>query len=373
MFDVWMGDAMIPISKLVVGKAEEEAVLRVLRSGQLALGPETEALEAEFSSRFGGVDCIVVANGTVALTLALAAIGVGPGDEVITTAYSFLATIEPIIQLGAKPVFADVEIDSANIDVSRVEALITPQTKAIVPVHLYGRPVDLERLREIAKERDVSIVEDACQAIGSSLEGVGAIGSSGTAAFSFYGSKNITCGEGGLVSTDDPTVGQRVRLLRNHGMIDTYRHKAVGYNGRLTDMQAAVLRVQLCNLDQVTETRQANASFYQEAITNTAIILPPANDEKFMSCFHQYTIRLANEQARNHLQAWALGLGIETRVYYPYALSSHAVVESLGLTSDCDNADELTRVVLSIPIRDSLAGEERIRVAEVLNSWIPPE
>jgi dTDP-4-amino-4,6-dideoxygalactose transaminase len=366
MFDMWMGGAMISISKLVLGQAEEEAVLRVLRSGQLALGPETEALEAEFSSRFGGVDCIVVANGTVALTLALAAIGVGPGDEVITTAYSFLATIEPIIQLGAKPIFADVEIDSANIDVSRVEALITPQTKAIVPVHLYGRPVDLGRLREIAKEHDVSIVEDACQAIGSSLEGVGAIGGSGTAVFSFYGSKNITCGEGGLVSTDDPTVGQRVRLLRNHGMIDTYRHKAVGYNGRLTDMQAAVLRVQLCHLDRVTETRQANASFYQEAITNEAIILPLANDD-------QYTIRLANQRARDHLQAWALGLGIETRVYYPYALSSHAVVESLGFTSDCDNADELTRVVLSIPIRDSLAGEEKMRVVEVLNSWIPPE
>src|ERR1035438_8641519 len=155
-----MEGAVIGISKLVVGQAEEEAVLRVLRSGQLALGPETNALEAEFSSRFGGVDCIAVTNGTVAITLALAAIGVGPGDEVITTAYSFLATIEPIIQLGAKPIFADVEIDSANIDVSRVEALITPQTKAIVPVHLYGQPVDLGRLREIAKENDVSLRSD---------------------------------------------------------------------------------------------------------------------------------------------------------------------------------------------------------------------
>src|ERR1035438_8335369 len=186
-----MEDAVIGISKLVLGQAEEEAVLRVLRSGQLALGPETEALEAEFSSRFGGVDCIVVANGTVALTLALAAIGVGPGDEVITTAYSFLATIEPIIQLGAKPVFADVELRTANIDVSKVEALITARTKAILPVHLYGRPVDLRSLRKIARERDISIVEDACQAIGSSLDGVGAIGSSGTSVFSFYGSKNI--------------------------------------------------------------------------------------------------------------------------------------------------------------------------------------
>jgi perosamine synthetase len=368
-----MEDAMIGISKLVIGKAEEEAVLRVLRSGQLALGPETNALEAEFSSRLGGVDCIAVMNGTVAITLALAAIGVGPGDEVITTAYSFLATIEPIIQLGAKPVFADVELRSANIDVNKVEGLITDRTKAILPVHLYGRPVDLRSLRKIAGERDISIVEDACQAIGSSLDGVGAIGSSGTAVFSFYGSKNITCGEGGLVATDDPSIGERVRLLRNHGMIDTYSHKAVGYNGRLTDIQAAILRVQLGNLSTITEERQENAAYYQEAITNEAIVLPPANDQEFKSCFHQFTLRLASEAARDHLQAWASDHGIEARVYYPYTLSSHAVVESLGLAAACPNAEELTRVVLSIPVRESLSNEEKLQIANVLNSWIPPE
>jgi dTDP-4-amino-4,6-dideoxygalactose transaminase len=368
-----MEDTVIGISKLVVGKAEEEAVLRVLRSGQLAIGPETSALEAEFSSRLGGADCIAVTNGTVAITLALAAIGVGPGDEVITTAYSFLATIEPIIQLGAIPVFADVELRTANIDISKVEALITARTKAILPVHLYGRPVDLRSLRKIASERDISIVEDACQAIGSSLDGVGAIGSSGTTVFSFYGSKNITCGEGGLVATDDPFTGERVRLLRNHGMIETYRHKVVGYNGRLTDIQAALLRVQLGHLDEITEKRQENAAYYQEAITNEAIILPPANDEEYRSCFHQFTIRLTSETARDHLQAWASDHGIETRVYYPYTLSSHSVVESLGLAAACPNAEELAKVVLSIPVRDSLGSEEKLQVAEVLNSWIPPE
>jgi perosamine synthetase len=368
-----MENTMIGISKLVLGSEEEEAVLRVLRSGQLALGPETVALEAEFSSRLGGVDCIAVANGTVALTLALAAIGIGPGDEVITTAFSFLATIEPIIQLGAVPVFADVELGTANIDVDIVEALITDRTKAILPVHLYGRPVDLERLRTIANEHNLSIVEDACQAIGSSLGGVGAIGGSGTAVFSFYGSKNITCGEGGLVTTDDPSIGERVRLLRNHGMIETYSHKAVGYNGRLTDIQAAILRVQLHSLDRITEQRRANASYYQDAIKSEAITLPPTNDEKYMSCFHQFTVRLPSQTARDNLQSWALGHGVDSRVYYPYSLANHAVVEGLGLATECPIADELTKVVLSIPVRESLTSEEKLQVVSTLNSWTPPE
>lgn len=363
---------MIGISKLVLGSAEEEAVIKVLRSGQLALGPETQDLESEFSSRLGGVDCVVVANGTVAITLALAAIGVGPGDEVITTSYSFLATIEPIIQLGARPIFADVELGTANIDVNKIEELITERTKAILPVHLYGRPVDLHMLRRIAREREIPVVEDACQAIGSWLEGVGEIGSSGTAVFSFYGSKNITCGEGGLVATDDPAVGERVRILRNHGMIETYRHKVVGYNGRMTDVQAALLRVQLGYLDRVTEQRQANASYYHDAITNEAIVLPLANDTEYRSCFHQYTIRLANRAARDSLQTWALDHGIETRVYYPYSLSGHAAVDGLGFATHCPNADTLAEVVLSVPIRESLTSEERSQVVGVLNSWIPP-
>jgi len=370
---VWLEVALIRISELVLGHAEEVAVLRVLRSGQLALGPETLALEEEFSSRLGGVDCIAVANGTVAITLALASIGVGPGDEVITTAYSFLATIEPIIQLGARPVFADVDLTTSNMDIDKVQGLITARTKAILPVHLYGRPVDLVRLREIAREHQVSIVEDACQAIGSSLDGVGEIGSSGTAVFSFYGSKNITCGEGGLVVTDDPTVGERVRMLRNHGMIHTYDHKTVGYNGRLTDIQAAILRVQLGKLDRVTAMRQENAAYYQAEISNRAIVLPAANDEENRSCIHQFTLQLSSQAARDHLQEWAAEHEIETRVYYPYSLSSHVVVESLGYAANCPNADQLARVVLSIPVRESLTNEERARVAEVLNSWSPPE
>jgi dTDP-4-amino-4,6-dideoxygalactose transaminase len=362
---------MIGISKLSLGRAEEDAALRVLRTGQLAMGPETQSVETEFSKRFGGAECIAVSNGTVAITLALAAMGVGPGDEVITTAFSFIGTIEPIIQLGAKPVFADVDRSTANIDVDNIEPLITDRTKAILPVHLYGRPVDLAAVRKISSDYEIPVLEDACQAIGSSDANTGEIGGSGTAVFSFYGSKNIACGEGGLVATDDPSIGERVRLLRSHGSIETYRHKIVGYNARMTDLQAAVLRIQLESLDTVTEGRQLNAAYYQGSIVNDAILLPPMNNEKSTSCFHQYTIRLSSHAHRNDLQTWASQHEVETRAYYPYSLSGHPVVENLGIGSLCQNADDLSNVVLSIPVRETLTIEEKAKIVEVLSTWEP--
>lgn len=371
MSKVWVEDAVIGISKLSLGASEEEAVLRVVRTGQLAMGAETLDAESEFSKRLGGVECIAVSNGTVALTLALAAMGVGPGDEVITTSFSFIGTIEPIIQLGATPIFADVDLNTANICVAGIESLITSRTKAILPVHLYGRPVDLAAIREIASRHKLAVLEDACQAIGARDANTGEIGSSGTAAFSFYGSKNIACGEGGLVTTDDPSIAERVRLLRSHGSIETYRHTLVGYNARMTDLQAAILRIQLESLDDVTEGRRSNARYYRDSIHNDAIALPPGDDSTSASCFHQFTLRLRSKADRDDLQAWTAQHEVETRAYYPYALSSHPVVEDLGLGARCDNADALSNVVLSIPVRESLSASERKHVADVVSRWEP--
>ncbi len=362
---------MIGISKLSLGEAEQEAVLRVVRSGQLAMGPETQSVEAAFSNRFGGVDCIAVSNGTVAITLALAAMGVGPGDEVIPTSFSFIGTIEPIIQLGATPVFADVNVRTANIDIDGIEPLITTRTKAILPVHLYGRPVNLKALRTIASKYGIPVLEDACQAIGASDTTAGEIGSSGTAVFSFYGSKNIACGEGVLVATDDPSLAERVRLLRSHGSIETYRHKLVGYNARMTDLQAAILRIQIESLDSVTKGRRSNAEYFQESIRNEFIVLPPIDDETGSSCFHQYTLQLRDRARRDDLQAWCEKNGVETRAYYPYALSSHPVVEDLGFGAFCQRAQELSTTVLSIPVRESLSDDEKQQIAGVLSAWEP--
>ncbi len=371
MSNVWLEDAVIGISKLMIGAGEEEAILRVVRSGQLAMGAETHDVELAFAKRLGGVECIAVSNGTVAITLALAAMGVGPGDEVITTSFSFIGTIEPIIQLGATPIFADVDLASANMDIAGIESLITSRTKAILPVHLYGRPVDLAAIRDVASRYNIAVLEDACQAIGASDANTGEVGSSGTAVFSFYGSKNIACGEGGLVATDDPSIAERVRLLRSHGSIETYRHKMVGYNARMTDLQAAILRVQLDSLDDVTAGRRSNAAFYHDTIHNDAITLPVRNDETSASCFHQFTLRLASQADRDDLQAWALAHEVEARAYYPYALSSHPVVEDLGMSARCENAEALSNVVLSIPVRESLSDDERSHVADVVSSWEP--
>ncbi|MBU6494867.1 MAG: DegT/DnrJ/EryC1/StrS family aminotransferase [Acidobacteria bacterium] len=362
---------MISISKLTLDESTEEAVLRVLRTGQLAMGQETVDVENAFSKRFDGAQCIAVSNGTVGITLALAAMGVGPGDEVITTSFSFIGTIEPIIQLGAIPIFADIDVETSNISVEEIKSLITDKTKVILPVHLYGRPVDLVEIRKIAVENGIYVLEDACQAIGAQVEGIGEIGSTGTSVFSFYGSKNIACGEGGLVVTDDPSIAERVKLLRSHGSIETYKHQAVGYNGRMTDLQAAILRVQFEKIDTVTMGRRGNAQYFNDSILNENIVLPPFEVGASISCFHQYTLRLENRKYRDDLQNWAHLHEVETRAYYPYTLSGHPVVKELGFGVSCKNAEILANSVLSIPVRESLSLTEKEHIAEVLSAWQP--
>jgi dTDP-4-amino-4,6-dideoxygalactose transaminase len=362
---------MIELSVVNSTPEEEKALLRVLRSGQIASGPETDALEAEVSQLLGGASCVAVTNGTMGLTISLAAMGIGPGDEVITTAFSFVGTVEPILQLGATPVFVDVEGSTGNIDVSKVEAAITKRTAAIVPVHLYGRPMNLKALREIAERRAIPIVEDACQAVGARWGDQELIGATGTTVFSFYGSKNITCGEGGMVCTDDPRMALRLRLLRNHGASEMYRHLRVGYNARITDMQSALLRAQFNRLGVVTSLRQANAQFYDRSINNPSIELPSPNGDGVISCYHQYVLRVPGIGRRDELGRWAEQHNVQTRVYYPYTIPRLPFIKSLGLDLPCPNADELCETVLAIPVRDGLTHDERQTVADVLNSWKP--
>lgn len=359
---------MIRISQVQINEEQEQAVVSVLRSGQLAMGQRTADLEARFSSLLGGAHCVAVANGTVGLTLAMAAAGVGPGREVVTTAFSFIGTIEPVIQLGASPVFVDVDIDTGNLDVGQVEAAMSERTVAIVPVHLYGRPVAMAALRAIADRWGVSIIEDACQAMGAWHSDGSMVGSSGTAVFSFYGSKNITCGEGGLVSTSDPEVAERVRLLRNHGSVVAYEHQAVGYNGRMTDMQAALLQPEVDRVDAVTRARRAHACYYDQSVQNPALATPPWSEDDG-GCWHQYTVRTRDEAARRDLQKWAERRGVEARVYYPTALSALPVVGKLGFGRTCPNAEALSRTVLSFPVRESLSEAEVAQVGDVLQTW----
>lgn len=359
---------MIPISKVHITKAQEEAVVKVLRSGKLAMDALTSQLEDRLSACLGGAHCVAVANGTLGLTLALAAAGVRPGREVITTAFSFIGTVEPILHLGATPVFADVDPATANIDVAEVQCLLSERTAAILPVHLYGRPADMPRLRALASSHGVPLIEDACQAIGARYSDKTLVGATGTCVFSFYGTKNITSGEGGMITTTEPELAQHTRMLRTHGSTAPYQYQFPGYNARMTDIQAALLMSSVERITDIAQRRYANASWYDQFLTNPDLVKPPLGPVE-ESCWHQYTLRLHSESNRDDLQRWAHRHGVETRVYYPSALSALPFIRQLGFGRKCPVAERLASTVLSIPVRESLLSDELRHIGAVLNSW----
>ncbi len=305
---------MIPIAHPLLGAEEEDAVLAVLRSGQLAQGERVAAFEKRFAELCQVPEAIAVSTGTAALHLALIAHEIGYGDEVITTPFSFAATANAILLVGAVPVFVDIDPETCNIDPSLVEAAITPRTKAILPVHLYGNPCDMERLQAIAAEHRLVIIEDACQAHAASIDGK-PVGSFGTGCFSFYPTKNMTTGEGGMITTGDPLIAERARLLRSHGQKERYHHVALGFNQRMTELQAAIGLAQLEKLERFTEKRRANAAYLSEHL-GPAVKTPPARDG-YRHVYHQYTIRVPQESSRDAWAAQLLKRGIGTAVHYP--------------------------------------------------------
>ena len=282
---------MIPISRPNIGLLERQAVDQVLESGQLTQGAEVAAFELEFAPFVADRHCVAVNSGTSALHLALLALGIGPGDEVIVPSFTFAATPNSVASTGAKPVFVDIEPRYFCIDPAAVQAAITPRTRAVMPVHLYGHPAAMSALQEVCRDKGIFIIEDASQAHGAAIEGrpVGAWGDAGT--FSFYATKNMTTGEGGLVSVEDPEVARRLRLLRNQGQERRYENEIAGLNNRMTDMQAAIGRVQLRSLREWTKTRQDNADFYS---TNLRGVVVPESDPRAEHVFHQYTIRIVD-------------------------------------------------------------------------------
>ena len=305
---------MIPIAHPLLGAEEEDAVLAVLRSGQLAQGERVAAFEKRFAELCQVPEAIAVSTGTAALHLALIAHEIGYGDEVITTPFSFAATANAILLVGAVPVFVDIDPETCNIDPSLVEAAITPRTKAILPVHLYGNPCDMGRLQAIAAEHHLVIIEDACQAHAASIDGK-PVGSFGTGCFSFYPTKNMTTGEGGMITTSDPLIAERARLLRSHGQKERYHHVALGFNQRMTELQAAIGLAQLEKLERFTEKRRANAAYLSKHL-GPAVKIPPARDG-YRHVYHQYTIRVPQESSRDAWAAQLLKRGIGTAVHYP--------------------------------------------------------
>ena len=352
---------MIPVANPIIGDDERAAVDRVLRSGMLAQGPEVAAFETDYSTVVAGRQCIAVNSGTSALHMSLLAIGIGPGDEVIVPSFSFAATANSVSLTGATPIFVDIEPTYFSIDPTAIEAAITPRTKAIMPVHLYGHSANMTQITAIAKKHGLLVSEDAAQAHSATWNGipVGCLGD--VASFSFYPTKNMTSGEGGMVTTADASVARTVRLLRNQGMEKRYENEIVGFNTRMTDIHAAIGRVQLQKLPAWTATRQANAKFLSDNIRG---VITPAVAPEATHSYHQYTIRIEG-MSRDKFAEQLTAKGIGNGVYYPIPIHR---LPSFGLTLDLPATEMVAEQCLSLPVHPSLTQNDLEQIVTAVNA-----
>jgi dTDP-4-amino-4,6-dideoxygalactose transaminase len=345
-------------------KEIDQKVKKVLKSGHFILGPEVESLEKNIAEYCNTQFSVGVASGTEALHLALIACGVGKGDEVITTSFTFVATAEVVSHLGAQPIFIDINQNNFNIDTKLIASKITKRTKAIIPVHLYGQASDMDPIFEIAREKDLMIIEDCAQAFGSEYKGrkVGSIGDVGC--FSFYPSKNLGCyGDGGMVVTSNRDIYQKVKLLRQHGAEEQYNHKVLGFNSRLDEMQAAILGVKLKYLDEWNDIRRERAKLYNMYLADKDIILP-VEESYNRHIYNQYTIRIKNrDKIREGLQKEK----IASAVHYPIPLHQQPIYKNIS----CEEgglvvSERISKEVLSLPIYPYINPEQIKKVSDCL-------
>lgn len=355
----------IPPAKPIIGDEEREAVDRVLRSGMVAQGPEVAAFEQEFSAHFvPGRPSVAVNSGTAGLHLGLLAAGVGAGDEVIVPSFTFAATGNSVALTGATPVFVDIEPETFTLDPDAVAAAITPKTKGVLPVHLYGHPGRMRELEAIAAERGVALYEDAAQAHGASLDGrpVGSFGA--FAMFSLYPTKNMTSGEGGMVTTATDEIARQVKLLRNQGMEKQYENEIIGFNARMTDIHAAIGRVQLTKVDAWTKTRQANASFLDANLEG--VVVPPVADGA-VHVYHQYTIRVPDDRD-GFVAALKSEYNVGAGVYYPIPNHRLPSLAHFAPGLDLPETERAAREVASLPVHPSLSQDDLERIVSAVNA-----
>ncbi len=341
----------------------EQGFREVLETTQFILGPNVRSLEEEVAAFCGVKHAIAVASGTDALHLALRAAGIGEGDEVITSPFTFIATAEAISYVGARPVFVDIDPHTFNLDVSQIEGAITGRTRAILPVHLFGQPADLAPILEICRKHGLKLVEDCAQSFGAEYGGkmTGAWGDLGC--FSFFPSKNLGCyGDGGMIITDSDEMAEAVRVLRNHGSRQRYHHAVIGYNSRLDEMQAVVLRAKLKHIATYNSQRRSNAHLYSRRLQQSAVV-PPFEDGKGVHVYHQYTILT---DAREAIQSALAAAGIASAVYYPIPLHRQEVYGDLYADASFPVAEAVAERVLSLPMYPELTCAQIERVCEVL-------
>jgi len=359
----------IPIAKPVLGREELEAVRKVFESGMLVQGEKVKLFEEKLAEYIGVEHAVAVANGTVALDVALKTLGLGPGDEVVTSAFSFVASSNCVLYQGAKPVFADIDRRSFNIDPLDVAEKITAKTKAIIPVHLFGQPADMDGLNEIAKENGIALVEDAAQSHGAEYKGrkTGSLGDVGC--FSFYATKNMTTCEGGMIVTNNSELAKRARLLRDHGQTEKYHHIILGYNYRMTETSAAVGLVQLGKLDRLNRRRNENADLLTKGIEKIPGLTPPHINDDVRHVFYQYVVRVEEDYpvGRNKLAEHLREMGIGVAVHYPTPIYKQPLYKKLGYEKTiCPIAEEVCGRVLSLPIHPSVTREDIKYMSNVL-------
>lgn len=359
---------MIPVGRPVLGKEEEKAVIEVLRSGMLAQGKKVEELEKAFAKKVGAKYAIATSNGTTALHLALIAAGIKSGDEVITTPFTFAATGNAIIYVGAKPIFADICEDDFNIDPKAVEKLITKRTKAILPVHLYGQAAKMGEIMKIARQHHLVVIEDACQAhlARQGKKYAGTFGDAGT--FSMYPTKNMTTGEGGMITTNSKKIADKLQLLRNHGMKERYYHDIIGYNFRMTDLGAAIGIEQLKKLSSHTLVRHRIASNYNRGLKDIPGIIIPKELKSNSHVYHQYTIRITPDfgWTRDEVMAELAKNDIGSAIFYPVPLYKQKAYKGIGRKGNCKLTEKVSKEVLSLPIHPALKDSEQKKIIKTI-------
>jgi dTDP-4-amino-4,6-dideoxygalactose transaminase len=367
-----MSKINVPIANPIIGDEEIEEVVKVLKSGFIAQGSKVAEFEKEFSKFIGTKYAIATNSGTSALHTALLSCGIGGGDEVLTTPFSFVATGNSILYTGAKPVFVDVDKDTYTLDPDKLEGNISEKTKAIMPVQLYGQGGDMDGIMRIAKENNLMVIEDAAQAHGatykkegSTFDGkkIGSIGDLGC--FSFYPTKNMTTGEGGMITTNDQEYANRAKMIRSHGESERYKHTILGYNFRMTDISAAIGIVQLKKLNDFNQKRIKNAKFLNKELSHVKGIKTPKTIDNSGHVYHQYTILVENGN-RNDWVKFLNDNGIGTGIHYSTPIYKQELYENLGFENRCPVSEDVANKVISLPIHPKVTMDDLNTIVDVL-------
>lgn len=364
---------MIPISKVKFGAKEKTLIWEVLKSGVVAQGPKVLQFEKEFAAMCDAKHAIAVNNGTTSLVASLQVLGLEPGDEVITSPFTFIATLNAILEAGATAVFADINDYDFNLNPESVEACITPKTRVIMPVNLYGQMADMSSIMKIAQRHNLRVIEDSAQSHGATQHGKKS-GSFDLASFSFYATKNLTTGEGGIITTSDDEIAEKLRILRNQGMKQKYEYVMAGHNYRMTDLQAALVLPQLKKYEKNVEARRKNANFYTESLNGIEGLVLPEVVEGRTHVWHQYTLRVTSENrvGREGLAESLTAKGVGFGFYYPKLVFDYDTYRSRKdvKVGECPMARKVVSEVISIPVHPYLSRGQRAKVSSVIRETL---